>query len=159
MRIRFQDNWNKRAGYFSLLFFRVGGIPTIISLMGFLASQNATAFEIQQFYNSPHNTTPRSGRDNFYRSRDKARIPARRTVIARRFGATIEQHTRRIYRNYCTSTPPLVATPLCCHPPSESQANREGTKGGGRGANQGSLKTTITPSMPMEPPLKAHPGS
>ena len=73
--------------------------------------------------------------------------------------ATTEQHTRRIHHGHCTSTPPLVATPLRCHPPSEGQANEEGTKGGGRGANNGSPKTTISPWMLMEPPLKAHPGS
>ena len=38
-----------------------------------------------------------------------------------------------------------------CHPPSEGEANEVGTKGGGRGANQGSPKMTISLSMLTKP--------
>ena len=110
------------------------------------------------FTTAQHNITPKSGRITCT-DQEKTRIPARETATEHRLEPPPKQHTRRIHRNHCTFTPPLVATPLRCHPPSEGQANGEGTKGGRRGADQGSPKTMISPSMLMEPPLKAHPGS
>jgi len=74
-------------------------------------------------------------------------------------GAATEQRTRRIHCSRCTFTPPLVATPLRCHPPSEGQANGVGTKDSGRGVNRSSPETTTFPLMLMEPPFREHPGS
>lgn len=74
-------------------------------------------------------TSHHSGRKNHHRS------PIR---------VTTEQHTRHVSRGHCTSSPPLVAMPFQCHPPSESQANGMGTKGGKRCANQNSSDTTIS---------------
>ena len=132
-----------------------GGDPHLNFIDGLLGKPK---YRFNNFMTAQYNITPKTGRITCT-DQEKTRIPARKTATEHRLEPPPKQHTRRIHRNHCTFTPPRVATPLCCHPPSEGQANREGTKGGGRGADQGSPKTTISPSMLMEPPLKAHPGS
>ena len=115
--------------------------------------------KFSNFTTVQHNTTPRSGRITFT---DQETTPGHQ--LERR-PSSVDWNYHRT--TYSPDTPQLLhlhTTPrsyaaLLSPSKSEGQANGEGTKGGGRGADQGSPKTTISPSTLMEPSLKAHPGS